>query len=145
LMGVLPIATPTDTIRAEIEEVVTRLIDITRASQEIRQLVLDWLFTEFNVQEPGKRLDNFVELDRQAFVAEVRKRRPKAAGKLTPATLKALQAGYAEQIIPIQQYKTEAATLEHKLNDLVNAAYGLTAEEVTLLWATAPPRMPLVL
>ena len=26
--------------------------------------------------------------------------------------------------------------------ELVNAAYGLTAEEVALLWTTAPPRMP---
>ncbi len=141
----LPIAPPTDALRAEIEHIVTRLIDITRASQGIRQLMLDWLFTEFHVQEPGKQLDNFVELDRQAFVDEVRKRRPKAAGKLTPATLKALQAGYAEQIIPIQQYKTEAATLERRLHDLVNAAYGLTEEDVALLKATAPPRMPLVL
>jgi hypothetical protein len=29
------------------------------------------------------------------------------------------------------------------LSDLVNAAYGLTPEEVALLWRTAPPRMPL--
>jgi len=26
--------------------------------------------------------------------------------------------------------------------DLVNAAYGLTPEEVALMWQTAPPRMP---
>ena len=26
--------------------------------------------------------------------------------------------------------------------DLVNAAYGLTAEEMGLMWRTAPPRMP---
>lgn len=25
---------------------------------------------------------------------------------------------------------------------LINQAYGLTPEEVKLLWATAPPRMP---
>jgi hypothetical protein len=33
--------------------------------------------------------------------------------------------------------------LEHDLSDLVNAAYGLTPDEIALLWATAPPRMPI--
>jgi hypothetical protein len=32
---------------------------------------------------------------------------------------------------------------ERAISDLVNAAYGLTAEEVALMWRTAPPRMPL--
>jgi hypothetical protein len=34
-------------------------------------------------------------------------------------------------------------SLERKLPDLVNAAYGLTPDEVALMWRTAPPRMPL--
>jgi hypothetical protein len=34
--------------------------------------------------------------------------------------------------------------LERQLSDLVNEAYGLTADEVALLWQTAPPRMPFV-
>ena len=107
--------------------------------------MLDWLRSEFEVQEPGARLKDFSILDLPAFIDEVRKRRPKAARKLTPAALKDLQAGYAEQFAPIQQYKAEAAMLERKLNDLINTAYGLTAEEIALLWATAPPRMPLSL
>jgi len=56
-----------------------------------------------------------------------------------------LQASYAELIVPVQQQRTEAIALEKKLNDLVNAAYGLTEEEIALLRATAPPRIPLVL
>jgi hypothetical protein len=36
----------------------------------------------------------------------------------------------------------EAQQLERRLSALVNAAYGLTPEEVELLWRTAPPRMP---
>jgi Eco57I restriction-modification methylase len=78
------------------------------------------------------------DLFRQAFPS-----RSKASGKLTPAALKELQAGYAEQIAPIQRYRTEATVLERKLSDLINTAYGLTPEEIALLWATAPPRMPL--
>jgi hypothetical protein len=37
----------------------------------------------------------------------------------------------------------EAAGLERRLHDLVNAAYGLTPEEVRLMWDTAPLRMPI--
>jgi hypothetical protein len=43
---------------------------------------------------------------------------------------------------PVREAKNEAAGLERRLSDLVNEAYGLTAEEVDLLWKTAPPRMP---
>jgi hypothetical protein len=31
---------------------------------------------------------------------------------------------------------------EGRLPDPVNQAYGLTADEVELMWRTAPPRMP---
>ena len=43
----------------------------------------------------------------------------------------------------MQSRKTEALTLEHRLSDLVNQAYGLTPEEIDLMWKTAPPRMPI--
>jgi hypothetical protein len=36
----------------------------------------------------------------------------------------------------------EALKLEQQIIDLVNAAYGLTPEEIDLMWKTAPPRMP---
>src|SRR5712691_8924527 len=47
----LPIAPPTDSIRAEVELIVVRLIEITQATQKTQQLVLDWLRTEYDVQE----------------------------------------------------------------------------------------------
>lgn len=139
----LPIASPTDTIRAEAEQAVARLIKITQANQEALKTLLDWLRVEFNIQKPGKLLTHSVEFDLQAFLNEVRERRPRTLGKLTPAALRALQTGYIEQLIPAQQRRAEAAALEHRLNELVNAAYGLTPEEVALMWETAPPRMPL--
>jgi hypothetical protein len=139
----LPIAPPSEVIRAEVVQAVSRIIQITRTNYEAGQLVLDWLHTEFDVQEPGTHLANVTELDVNAFVEEVRKRRAKTTGKLTPASLKDLQAGYAEQVVPIQRDRAEAIVLERKLSDLINAAYGLTPEEIELLWTTAPPRMPL--
>ncbi|HEX7377104.1 MAG TPA: hypothetical protein VF278_08325 [Pirellulales bacterium] len=48
----------------------------------------------------------------------------------------------ARTIEPAQRQAAEALTLEHRLSDLINAAYGLTPDEIALMWATAPPRMP---
>jgi hypothetical protein len=36
-----------------------------------------------------------------------------------------------------------ALRLKYHPHDLVNAAYGLTPDEVRLMWDTAPPRMPI--
>jgi hypothetical protein len=142
LMEALPIARPPDDLRAQVEQTAIRLTAISRATHEARQDLLAWLRAEFGVQEPGKRLENFAELEFQTFVDEVRKRRPKTAKKLTPATLRVLQDGYTEQILPVLRYKAEAIELEHTLNDLVNTAYSLTPEEIALLSTSAPPRMP---
>jgi hypothetical protein len=50
----------------------------------------------------------------------VRKRRPKTAGRLTPAALKDLRASYAEQATPVRERQAEALKLERRLADLVN-------------------------
>jgi len=54
-----------------------------------------------------------------------------------------LRAEYARTIDPARALTAEALNLEHKVSDLVNEAYGLTPEEVALMWQTAPPRMPI--
>lgn len=77
-----------------------------------------------------------------AFIEEVRQRRPRAAGKLSPGALKALRDGYREQAAPAQQRAAEARALERRLADLVKGAYSLTPEDVELRWRSAPPRMP---
>lgn len=60
----------------------------------------DWLRAEFDVETPGQRLEGFASLTADAFVEEVHKRRPHAVGRLTPAALRALREGYAEQATP---------------------------------------------
>ncbi len=138
----IPIAPPTDAQRAEVEPAVLRLIAITKADQQARRDTLDWLHTEFEIATPGQKLEVFSTLDEASFIEEVRKRRPKSLGKLTPAGLRALRDGYSEQARPIQERSREALGLERRLAAIVNEAYGLTPEEVDLLWRTAPPRMP---
>jgi hypothetical protein len=70
--------------------------------------------------KPSPPLERCAALDADAWL-EVRKRRPSGVSRLAAA---------------------EADGLERRLAALVNRAYGLTPEEVTLLWDTAPPRMP---
>lgn len=142
LMEMLPIAPPTEETRLCAEQASIRLTELSRAIYKARQDFLYWLQVEYDVREPGRRLENFIALDLQAFIEEVRKRRLSTAKKLTPASLRELQETYTHQISPIQRDKAEALQLEHLLSELVNAAYGLTPEEVALLTTAAPPRMP---
>ncbi|MEJ7652621.1 MAG: hypothetical protein WKH64_04345 [Chloroflexia bacterium] len=133
---------PTDAQRAEAEPAVARLIEGARADQEARRVTLDWLRTEFDVETPGQKLEAFASLESDAFVEEVRKRRPRSSGRLTPAALSDLRSGYLDQAAPVKQRRTEADALERRLSDLVTDAYNLTPEEVALMWETAPPRTP---
>ena len=63
--------------------------------------------------------------------------------KLSPAALAELREGYQSTVEPARVLRAEATRLEHEVSDLVNSAYGLTEEDVALMWRTAPPRMPL--
>lgn len=103
---------------------------------------LDWLRVEYEVASPSQKLREAVQLDPDAFIAEVRKARGKSKA-LSSASLKALREEYARTIDPARRRAAEALALERRINDLVNEAYGLTPEEVRLMWDTAPPRMPI--
>ncbi len=65
-----------------------------------------------------------------------------SATHLSPKDLKTLKDAYGDYALPMQQRRSEGLTLEHRISDLVNQAYGLTPEEIDLMWKTAPPRMP---
>ncbi len=57
--------------------------------------------------------------------------------------MKKLRDEYVRAIEPARALADEARGLELRIHDLVNEAYGLTPEEVRLMWDTAPPRMPI--
>lgn len=108
------------------------------------KVLLDWLRVEYDVAKPTLKLQAPLGLDSDAFVAEVKKVRGK--GKpLSAAALKALRDEYDHTIAPARTLAAESNGLERRVSDLVNAAYGLTPEDVRLMWDTAPPRMPLAL
>ncbi|MCY7321299.1 MAG: hypothetical protein LH660_05735, partial [Phormidesmis sp. CAN_BIN36] len=62
---------------------------------------------------------------------------------LNPKALKELREVYNDYAPHIQTRRAEALAIEIQLSDLVNQAYGLTPEEIDLMWKTAPPRMPI--
>jgi hypothetical protein len=138
----VPIAPPLAGHVEVAEPAIVRLTEIVAADRRARQDLLHWLRTEFDVSSPGQRLEEFAHLSEEEFVVEVRKRRPGKAARLTPTSLRELKDGFGDMAGPIRERRHEAATLERRLAHLVNQAYGLTAEEVALLWETAPPRMP---
>ncbi|HEX7376305.1 MAG TPA: hypothetical protein VF278_04300, partial [Pirellulales bacterium] len=51
---------------------------------------------------------------------------------LSAAGLRSLRDEHARTIEPAQRQAAEALTLEHRLSDLINAAYGLTPDEIAL-------------
>ncbi len=136
-----PIPRPTDEQRKQAGILGERLIGITVEQYAGRQAVLDWLRAEFVVEKPSQKLQNLAALDTDTLVAEVKKARGKQK-PLTVAGLKALKEEHTRSIAPLQALAGEARRLEEQVAELVNDAYGLTAEEIALMWRTAPPRMP---
>jgi len=87
-------------------------------------------------------LQALTALDADGLIGEVKKLRGKKA-PLTVADMKRLKQEHATSIVPLQTLEREADGLERQVSDLVNEAFGLTPEDVRLMWETAPPRMPL--
>ena len=138
----IPIAPATDAMRAVVEPAVQRLITLTNLRRQSITTVLDWLRVEFAVETPGQQLAALTALTQDDFAREVAHRRPRAAGRLSPAAVQALNQVYGEHVPALRTHEAEARQLEQRLADLVNQAYQLTPAEIELLWKTAPPRMP---
>ncbi|HEU5116352.1 MAG TPA: DNA methyltransferase [Isosphaeraceae bacterium] len=137
-----PIPSPTDEARGDCETAVRRLVQIAAAQQHTVRDLLAWLRVEHEIEKPSTRLQNPIELDSESFIAEIRKLRGKKK-PLSLAAFRSLREEHERTIVPTQALAREALILEHQVNDLVNEAYGLTPEEVNLIWETAPPRMPI--
>lgn len=141
MMEQLPIARSGDKDRTEFFSAARLLIDITQHRQSTHVDIRDWLNAQHEVAAPNTKLRDPTALSSDGFVAEVKKARGRKG--LSSPTVKPLREEYARTIEPARRLAAEAAGLELRLHDLVNEAYGLTPEEVRLMWDTAPPRMPI--
>ena len=137
----IPIARPTPEVRAEVERMVAQLIDLKGGRTDGIRAVLQWLQAEFGIVKPTQKLAGLAELSAADFLAEVKKLRGRSA-PLGVADVKRLSEAHTASVLPLHANAREALHLERRVSDLVNAAYGLTPDDVALLWATAPPRMP---
>lgn len=138
----IPIAVPGPEIRREVEGKVSRLIELT---DEVRQRIAvlhDWLNVEFGVEKPGQNLSSPHEIDSETFVTEVKKRRS-GGSSVTSGELRRLREEYGTLTEYLSRKTREASKLESQVSDLITRSYGLTPDDVGLMWDTAPPRMPI--
>ena len=138
----IPIPTPNAKQRSIAENLVRQLVATSKTQQSTRKTLLDWFAIEYDIEKPSMKLQDPISLDSDSLVNEIKKLRGKKH-PLSAAALKALRDEDARTLEPARRLQAEALTLENQLSDLVNAAYGLTPEEVKLMWDTAPPRMPI--
>jgi hypothetical protein len=123
-------------------DICRHLLICSRDRRTTIRIVLDWLRTQHDVQKPSTRLQAATNLSSDEFVSEVKRSRGRERS-MSAAALKDLRDEYARTIEPAKNLMAEALQLEYQLHDLVNEAYGLTPNEVKLMWDTAPPRMPI--
>jgi hypothetical protein len=81
------------------------------------------------------------EHDADGFVVAVRKALPKSK-KLSAAEIARIKEEHVRTIEPGRRRAREGFSLERRLSDVINTAYGLTPQDISLMWDSAPPRMP---
>ena len=137
-----PIPHPTEHQRSSIELLSRKLIESAKVQHRTNSDLLYWLKVEHEIDKPTTKLTAFLSLDSDELIAEVKKIRGKKKA-LSLAALKSLREEHASTVVPAQRLALEAQGFERQISDLVNEAYGLTPQEVSLMWETAPPRMPI--
>jgi hypothetical protein len=140
-MEQLPIALFEEPAKEMATAAVCQLIKLTKERRLASLQIHDWLKFEFELTKPSRALLAPDALDGEAFVTAVREALPKKR-KLSAAEISELRREHTETIGPSRLARAEIFALENQLSELVNKAYGLTPEEVALMWRTAPPRMP---
>jgi SAM-dependent methyltransferase len=140
-MEELPIPQPTRRQRELSEEIVRRLIELSERRLQGWTEVTDWLRAEHGIGKPSQRLARLADLTVDDLIAEVKRLRGKK-NALSVAAVKGLRDEHAASVAPLQALEREADRLERQVSDLVSAAFGLTPDDIRLMWETAPPRMP---
>jgi hypothetical protein len=126
-------------------DVSQHVLDISRNSDHVQKAnssILDWLHYQFGLEKPGRALSDPHTLDAESFVEAVKAALPKRR-RLSAADIGELKREHAATIAPARTAAVDVLRLERRLSDLVNQAYGLTPDDIRLMWETAPPRMPL--
>jgi hypothetical protein len=140
-METIPISTPSEQTRATIYQITPRLRALSSRRIEVNAVIAGWLQHTLELKQDIWRSTDITMFDVDGFIATVANALPKKR-KLTAAEIAELKREHAVTVEPARQARARIFALESKLSDLVNETYGLTLEEVQLMWRTAPPRMP---
>jgi hypothetical protein len=138
----LPVPTIDGVTASTVAELVASVTTSSRSVRAADDAVSDWLRLEIGLAKLPAALTHASRFDSDGFVAAVRAALPKRAG-ITPTRLAQLRAAFADTAEPARAARAAALGDERTLSDIVNRAYGLTPEDIALMWRTAPPRMPL--
>jgi len=141
-MGYKMLHLPVAVLTHDVDEDVNSIISFVGAIRHATTAVNDWLRHEFGLEKISRTLAEPHTLDADGFVTAVCAALPKRR-KWSATEIARLKQEYINTLVPARTAAGDILTVERRLSDLVNAAYGLTADEVALMWRTAPPRMPL--
>ncbi len=141
-MARVPIPTPSAEQAEATAGRVEAIVALTRETCEANTAVLERLRAGWAVDAPGRALAEPAQLEREGFCRAVALRRGKGQARLSPAGLGELRELYDEHIPPIRDRRAQIGVLEREIAAAVHAAYGLEPDDLALLRATAPPRMP---
>jgi hypothetical protein len=126
-----------DALKQTVGDLLHTVNQVSAADASIRE----WLHQELGIKQGLAALRNPSALSFDAFVTAVKSGLARGR-KLMASEINELKREYGDTIEPAITGRAEVARLEGCISDTVNAAYGLTPEEVALLWNSAPPRMP---
>jgi hypothetical protein len=137
----LPIAQFEPAAKEMAARLVGQMITEARLVRSATTSITDWLRHTLGINKPSRALLDFDALTPDAFVTAAQNAVPRRR-RLTASDIADLKREYDATFEPAKASRRTIFGLEHRVSDLVNAAYRLTAAEVVLLWETAPPRMP---
>jgi hypothetical protein len=140
-METIPIPKPSSRTEAQVREITPSLQELASKRIETNEIIADWLLHTFELSPDRWRQIDFTALHSDGFVSAVSQALPKKQ-KLTATEIVELKREHGTTVEPTRHARSQIFALEQRLSDLVNEAYGLTADEVDLMWRTAPLRMP---
>lgn len=120
---------------------VDRMITIRKEIALARSTMFDWLRHEYGLSKLTAVLESPEALDGDAFVKAVRRSTPRSQ-KLSASDIGRLKQEHVDTLSSAGHAAVEFMALERRVSGLVNAAYGLTREDLELMRSSAPPRMP---
>ncbi|WP_208867120.1 Eco57I restriction-modification methylase domain-containing protein [Bradyrhizobium sp. AS23.2] len=142
-METIPIAEIRGEASAATHALVNRILEDRSIVAAAKARLSTWLLHEWQLGKLSRSSSGLLSLDPDAFVGQIRAALPKKR-KLSSSDIERLVEEHGNLIEPARAAITSIRSSEQRISELVNEAYGLTPEDVQLMWETAPVRMPFV-